>query len=96
MIETRKLDLAWITLVLLSIGSAGVGGTADPDLGVTAIIALVMGVKVRIVCTYFMELDTASRRIRRSMYAFCYGMPTVVVLTSVFGDVIARLTAVLM
>ena len=92
---TRKLDLAWLTLVLLSIGSSSVGGAADPDLAVTMLIALVMGIKVRIVGAYFMELGTASRTIRRAMYAFFYGMPALVVLTSVFGDDIARVTAVL-
>ena len=27
------------------------------------------------------------------MYAFCYGMPILVILTSAFGDTLAQLTA---
>ena len=95
MTDIRKLDFAWVTLVLLSIGGAGLGGSLEPDLGVTLVVALVLGIKVRIVCTYFMELGTASRHIRQLMYAFGYGMPLLVVLTSVFGPVLARLTGAL-
>ena len=95
MSKTRKLDVAWLMLVLLSIGGAGLGGTADPDFGVTVIIALVMGVKVRLVCDHFLELGSATPRIRQLMYAFCYGMPVLVILTSAFGAPIARVTGAL-
>lgn len=91
--ETRKLDLAWLSLVLLSIGGAALGGRPDAGLVVTVLVALVMGVKVRIVCDHFLELPTATRRIRQLMYAFCYGMPILVILTSAFGDTLAQLTA---
>lgn len=93
--DIRKLDFAWVMLVLLSIGGAGLGGAVEPDLGRSLIIAVVMGIKVRIVCAYFMELGTASHRIRQLMYAFCYGMPLLVVLTSVFGPSLARLSGAL-
>ncbi|ENO88897.1 hypothetical protein [Thauera linaloolentis] len=95
MSEIRKLDLAWLGLVLLSVGGAALGGRPDAGLGVTALVALVMGIKVRIVCDHYLELPTATRRIRRAMYAFCYGMPIVVILTSAFGDTLARLTGAL-
>lgn len=95
MSETRKLDLVWLGLVLLSIGGASLGGSDDPGLGVTAMVALVMGLKVRLVCDYFLELRTAHHRIRLAMYTFCYGMPILVILTSIFGDLIARATSAL-
>ena len=93
--ETRKLDLAWLGLVVLSIGGAVLGGGQDHGLGVTVLVALVMGLKVRIVCSYYLELPTATRRIRRAMYTFCYGMPIVVILTSAFGGILAAVTGAL-
>ncbi|MFT3757766.1 hypothetical protein [Thauera sp.] len=96
MSETRKLDLAWLGLVLLSVGGALLGGGQDHGFGVTVAVALVMGLKVRIVCGYYLELPTATRRIRRAMYTFCYGMPIVVILTSAFGDILARVTGALL
>ena len=57
--------------------------------------ALVMGIKLRLVCGHFLELGAATPRIRHLMYAFCYGMPALVVLTTAFGPAIERLTAAL-
>ena len=91
----RKLDLTWLMLVLLSIGGAGLGGSADSGLAVTAMIALVMGVKLRLVGEHFLELGSATPRIRWLMYAFCYGMPILVILTTAFGPTIERLTSAL-
>ncbi len=91
--ETHKLALAWLSLVLLSVGGAALGGQPDAGFMITVLVALVMGIKVRIVCDRFLELPTATRRIRQLMYAFCYGMPILVILTSAFGDALARLTA---
>ena len=62
---------------------------------VNVLVALVMGIKVRIVCDRFLELPTARRGIRLAMHGFCYGMPVLVILTSAFGDTLARLTGAL-
>ena len=51
----RKLDLAWLTLVVLSVGGAGIGSTDRSGLAV----ALVMALKLRLVSTYFLELHEA-------------------------------------
>ena len=94
--ETRKLDLAWTGLVLLSVGGATLGGQPDTGFGITVLVAVVMGIKVRIVCNHYLELPTATQRIRQAMYTFCYGMPVLVILTSAFGDTLAHLTGVLL
>ncbi|CAH1748125.1 conserved membrane protein of unknown function [Thauera humireducens] len=93
--EIRKLDLAWLGLVVLSVVGAALGGSPDTGFGVTVLVALVMGIKVRIVCDRFLELPTARRGIRLAMHGFCYGMPILVILTSAFGDMLARLTGAL-
>lgn len=95
MSETRKLDLVWIGLVLLSLVGARLGGPGDAGLSVTVMVALVMGIKVRLVCDYFLEMPTAHHRIRIAMYLFCYGMPILVILTTIFGDFLARITGAL-
>jgi hypothetical protein len=94
MTATRKLDLAWLVLVLLSVAGAALGGGGH-GLGVTVMIAAVMAVKLRLVCEHFLELGSATPRIRQLMYAFCYGMAALVVLTSVWGGTLARLTGAL-
>lgn len=96
MSEIHKLNLAWFGLVLLSVGGAALGGRPGTGFGITVLVAVVMGIKVRIVCGHYLELPTAARRIRQAMYAFCYGMPILVILTSAFGDTLARLTGVLL
>lgn len=88
----RKLDLAWVALVLLSIGSARLGGGDDDGLAVAVGVALVMAFKLLIVSRYFLELHEAHPRIRKAVYLFCYGMPVVVILTTGFRDALARLT----
>ena len=91
----RKLDLAWLMLVVLSVGGAGIGSTDRSGLAVAVIVALVMAVKLRLVSTYFLELHEAHPRIRSSVQLFCYGMPILVILTTAFGETLARLTGAL-
>ena len=59
------------------------------------IVALVMAVKLRLVSSYFLELHEAHPRIRSSVQLFCYGMPILVILTTAFGETLARLTGAL-
>jgi hypothetical protein len=91
----RKLDLAWLMLVLLSAGGAGIGSADPSGLAVAVVVALVMALKLRLVCTYFLELHEAHPRIRAAVTTFCYGMPILVILTTAFGDTLARLTGAL-
>ncbi|WP_345794939.1 cytochrome C oxidase subunit IV family protein [Thauera sp. JM12B12] len=88
----RKLDLAWVALVLLSIGGARLGSGDDDGFAIAALVALVMAVKLLIVSRYFLELHEAHPRIRRAVYLFCYGMPILVILTTGFREPLARLT----
>ena len=91
----RKLDLAWLMLVVLSVGGAGIGSTDRSGLAVAVIVALVMAVKLRLVSTYFLELHEAHPRIRAAVQLFCYGMAILVILTTAFGASLARLTGAL-
>lgn len=92
MSHEKLLDRLWIVLVALTLGGALVGESTDPSFAVTVIISLTMAFKGRVVVDHFMELKTANRTIRNLMRAYFYVLPAVTVLTSLYGDWIARLT----
>ena len=94
-ISDRKIDLAWLLLVLLSLGGAGIGRADANAVLVATGVALVMALKLRLVSTYFLELHEAHPRIRAAVQLFCYGMPILVILTTAFGASLARLTGAL-
>ena len=52
----------------------------------------VADIKGRLVIDHFMELKTANRTLRNLMRAYFYVLPLVIVLTTLFGDWLARLT----
>lgn len=88
----KLIDLLWLLLVALTLGGSLLGETAAPGLAVTLVISLTMAFKGRMVIDHFMELKTANRTLRRLMRAYFYVLPLLVVLTSLFGDRLARLT----
>jgi hypothetical protein len=92
MAHKRLLDLLWLLLVALTLGGSYLGDAAEPGLAVTLVIALTMAFKGRIIIDHFMELKTANRTVRSLMRAYFYVLPLVVVLTTLFGDWLARLT----
>ena len=95
-ITDRKVDFAWLMLVLLSVGGAGMASTDANTVLVAVGVSLVMAIKLRLVSTYFLELHEAHPRIRRAVLAFCHGMPILVILTTAFGDPLSRLTGALL
>ena len=76
--------------------SAGIASTDANAVLVATGVSLVMAVKLRLVCTYFLELHEAHPRIRRAVLAFCHGMPILDILTTAFGDTLSRLTGALL
>lgn len=92
MTHKQTLNLLWLLLVALTLGGAYLGEAAEPGLAVTLVISLTMAFKGRIIVDHFMELKTANRTIRKLMRAYFYVLPLVVVLTTLFGDRLARLT----
>lgn len=88
----KLIDLLWLLLVALTLGGSLLGETAEPGLAVTLVISLTMAFKGRMVIDHFMELKTANRTLRGLMRAYFYVLPLLVVLTSLFGERLARLT----
>ena len=92
MTHDKLIDALWLLLIGLTLGGTLLGETADPSLAVTLIICLTMAFKGRVVIDHFMELNNANRKVRNMMRAYFYVLPAVTVLTSLFGDWLARLT----
>jgi len=92
MTHKQILNLLWLLLVALTLGGAYLGEAAEPGIAVTLVISLTMAFKGRIIIDHFMELKTANHTIRKLMRAYFYVLPLVVVLTTLFGDRLARLT----
>ena len=92
MTHQRRIDLLWLLLLALTLGGALIGETAEPSLAITLFIVVTMAFKGRIIIDHFMELKTANRTLRNLMRAYFYAVPLVIVLTTLFGDWLARLT----
>jgi hypothetical protein len=93
MSHEQLIDRLWLLLLALTLGGAWIGEAADSSLAITIMISLTMAFKGRIVVDHFMELKTANRTLRNLMRGFFYVLPAVTVLTTLFGDWLARLTA---
>ena len=92
MTHDKLLDALWLLLIILTLAGTLIGESADPGLGITLVICLTMAFKGRMVIDHFMELNHANRKVRNMMRAYFYVLPTLTVLTSLFGDWLARLT----
>lgn len=91
----RKLDRAWLGLVLLTLASVALAGRGATPLALAAGVAVVMALKLHLVCAHFLELHEAHPRIRLAISLFCYGMPVLLVLATAFGPALARVTGLL-
>lgn len=92
MTHQKLIDLLWLLLLALTLGGALIGETAEPSLAITLVIVATMAFKGRMIIDHFMELKTANRTLRNLMRAYFYVVPLIVVLTTLFGDWLARLT----
>lgn len=92
MTHDKLLDALWLLLIILTLAGTLIGESADPGLGITLVICLTMAFKGRIVIDHFMELKHATPKVRNLMRAYFYVLPALTVLTSLFGDWLARLT----
>jgi len=90
----RKLTLAWIFLLVLTLAGGYLGETAEPGLGITLIVAAVIAIKGRVVIDHFMELVEANQRIRRLMNTYFYVLPAMVIAVDLCGPWLARLTTI--
>jgi len=81
-----KVDIAWLMLILLTLSGGWMGKHAEPGFWITVVIAMMTFLKGRLVIDYFMELDEASKVIRRVVGSFSTIIPLMMILTYIWGD----------
>jgi len=90
--HTKKIDVLWVLLMLITLVNALIAETAEPGLVITLLIATAIGIKGRVVVDHFMELKNAHPLIRISMQVYFYVIPGMMVLVYLFPETIARWT----
>jgi hypothetical protein len=83
---------AWLLLLGLTLVGTWIGETEASGVAVTLFVAVTIGVKSRLVMNHFLELPDAVPGIRFAVRLFFIGMPVLVIVTWLWGDVIARIT----
>jgi hypothetical protein len=92
MFSSKSIDFLWLVLMGLTLVSVVVAESERPGLWATLFIAVVIGLKGRIVVERFMELHNANRRIRALMNTYFYIFPVLIVLVELFPDLLAAWT----
>lgn len=82
----RTIDFLWLLLMGLTLLTTALAEGAAPGVWMTVAVAVVIGIKGRLVVDHFMELRTARAPIRHLMNAYFYVFPTLIVLASLFPE----------
>jgi hypothetical protein len=82
----------WLLLVGLTLTSAWLAETGHAGWPLTFMVAGLIAFKGRMVVDHYMEMTTASSKIRRVLYAFISLVPLLVIFSHGWGDTLKRLT----
>ena len=88
--EVQVVNILWLGLIGLTLFSAFMAEQDTQGLGSVTIMAVLLGIKGRIIIDYFMELKTANRLLRTLMQLYYYVMPVLILLVYLYPDQIAR------
>ncbi len=86
------VDVAWLTLVLLTLGGGFMGQYAHPGFWITLLIALITWIKGQLVIVHFLELREANPVIRQVVFGFCAIIPILMVVTYIWSAQLVRLS----
>ncbi len=86
----RRADPAWLLLVLLTLAGAWVGEARQTGFWVVAGVAAVTALKGRLVIDVFMEMGDAPPILRRLVRGFGLLVPALILITYLWGPVLAR------
>jgi len=89
----KMLDILWLILMGITLGSAWIAESAEPSLLVTLTIAVAVSYKGRMIVDHFMELKHANPILRRMMIVYFYVIPSMIVLVYLFPERIAAWTS---
>jgi len=88
----KLINTLWLILMLLTLYSVYMAELATPGLNSVAIMAIVLGIKGRIIVDYFMELKEAHVILRTLMRVYFYVIPALIILVYLFPEQIAQWT----
>ncbi len=84
------LTLAWLALVVLTLVSLGLGEWFRAAAWLPLLVAAMIWLKGALVARYFIEVQVAHPFIRRLLQIFIAIAPLALILTTFFGDTLAR------
>ncbi|BAO45327.1 cytochrome C oxidase subunit IV family protein [Thiolapillus brandeum] len=93
MTNRKRLNASWLFLMGLTLSGALMGEYAHPGFWVTVSVAFITAIKGRLIIDEFMELGDASPAIRRTVRLFGLLVPSLMILTWLFGNQLARWTS---
>lgn len=88
MLKRLPIDIIWILLMAITVGTAALAERADSGLPVTLAVAGTVAFKGRMVVDRFMEMLNANRWLRDAMRIYFYVIPVMIVLVYLFPEVI--------
>ena len=87
--RSRSLFLAWLSLVLLTFASLGLGEWLRQGPWLSVLVGGVIWFKAWLVARYFLETRLSHPFIRRLTWSFIGFVPVALVFTVMFGDRLA-------
>lgn len=90
--QIKRINHLWLLLITLTLFSAYMAEQSKPGLFSIVIIALVVGIKGRVIVDHFMELKNAHTVLRTLMRAYFYVIPALIILVYLFPEQIAKWT----
>jgi len=89
----RHIIFAWISLVLLTLGSTMLGQTEQSGFWIIVLISTLIMIKGRIVVEFFLEAGTTRSTIRKILRFYTILWPLLIIITYLFGSQIATFTS---
>ncbi len=84
----------WLLLIGLTGAGAWLGETGHSSWTLAFVVAGLIALKGRLVIDHYMEMTSAKPRLRRVLYAFLAIVPTMVLVSHGWSDVLRRLTTI--
>lgn len=89
----HHITIAWISLVLLTLGSTLVGKIEQSGFWITLLISALIMIKARIVVEFFLEASTTRKKTRTVLRFYSVFWPLLIIITYLFGSEIAEFTS---
>ncbi len=89
----KKLNIIWLILMAITVMNAMIAESASTGVAITILIAVSVSFKGHMVIDHFMALKGANRYLRNLMNAYFYIIPTLIIITYLFPESIARWTS---